>query len=64
MAKRKATTKKSVRGGTPAQHAKAGKLGGLAPHSCRGRECSTTEYTATKAKAAAKKAASKTKKTK
>jgi hypothetical protein len=28
------------RGGTSAQHAKAGHLGGIAHHTCRGRECS------------------------
>ena len=42
MAK-KATARKTksvgVRGGTPAQHARAGRLGGLAPHVCRGSEC-------------------------
>jgi hypothetical protein len=30
----------STRGGTPEQHAAAGRKGGLAPHTCRGRGCS------------------------
>ena len=42
MAK-KATARRTksvgVRGGTPAQHARAGRLGNLAPHVCRGSEC-------------------------
>lgn len=32
----------TTRGGTSAQHAKAGHLGGIAPHTCRGRQCSET----------------------
>ncbi len=36
--RRRTTTR--TRGGTSAQHAKAGHLGGIAPHRCRGRQCS------------------------
>lgn len=39
--KAKASTSKgkTTRGGTSEQHARAGRLGGLAPHVCRGSEC-------------------------
>lgn len=43
VAKRK-SVKAKVKGGTSAQHAKAGRLGGLAPHVCRGRECNSSKY--------------------
>lgn len=40
MARKKTlTAAKKTRGGTSKQHAKAGRLGGLAPHVCRGSEC-------------------------
>jgi len=41
MARKKTTTaaKKTTRRGVSTQHAKAGRLGGLAPHVCRGGEC-------------------------
>lgn len=44
-----------TKGGTSKQHAKAGRLGGLAPHVCRGRECTKIKEEAllkSKAKAA------------
>lgn len=34
------TSSSSSRGGTHEQHVEAGHLGGIAPHRCRGRECS------------------------
>ncbi len=34
-----------TRGGSHEQHVKAGHLGGVAPHECRGRECSKNEGT-------------------
>ncbi len=37
----------STRGGTSAQHAKAGHLGGIAPHRCRGRQCSSNASSVT-----------------
>lgn len=53
----KAAAVKNVvtKGGTSKQHAKAGRLGGLAPHICRGRECTKIKEEAllkSKAKAA------------
>jgi len=33
-----------TRGGTSAQHAKAGHLGGIAHHTCRGRQCSKESH--------------------
>lgn len=48
MAK-KLSSKKGVRGGSKKQHAIAGRLGGLAPHVCRGRECSSMKKKSTKA---------------
>lgn len=54
----KIVKKVAVKGGTSKQHAKAGKLGGLAPHVCRGRECTKIkEEAALKLAAKAEKAA-------
>ncbi len=57
MAKKKtsAGSAKKTRGGTSKQHARAGRLGGLAPHVCRGSECTKLRKEAA-AKAKAKKA--------
>lgn len=64
MAKKATTraTKKAVgiRGGTSKQHARAGRLGGLAPHVCRGSECTKLRKAAAAKKAASAKSVTKT----
>ena len=50
MVKKRATARKAtVSKGKSARHARAGKLGGLAPHACRGSECTVLRKKATAA---------------
>lgn len=44
-------TKTKTKSKVSAQHAKAGRLGGLAPHVCRGRQCTSAKYKSKMSKA-------------
>lgn len=53
--KRRTAAAKKARGGVSKQHARAGRLGGLAPHVCRGGECVKLRKAGKAKKAGAKK---------